>query len=254
MSETTTATRADHCVIAVAEAFRGDGEIIVSPMGTIPAIGARLARATFEPDLLLTDGEASLVRGTWGIDEPAPDEVEGWLPFRMMFDVIGTGRRHVMMGPVQIDQYGNANISAIGDFRQPKVQLLGVRGAPGNTVGHATSYWVAKHSTRAFVEQVDMVAGVGHDRAAAAGDSATRYHDLRRVVSSLGVFDFDDDGRMRLVAVHPGVTVDEVVEATGFELVIPDEVPETRAPTDEERRLLDEVIDPNDRRGQEVPG
>ena len=127
-----------------------------------------------------------------------------------------------------------------------------MRGAPGNTVGHATSYWVGNHSRRSFVEAVDMVSGVGNDRAAAGGPSVGRHHDLRRVVSPLGVFDFAPDGRMRIASVHPGVTVDEVVEATGFELVVPDDVPETRDPTAEERRLLDEVLDPNDRRGAEI--
>lgn len=253
MTTSSTTSRADHCVIACAEAWRGDGEIVANPMGTIPTLGARLARATFEPDLVLTDGEARMVRGTWGIDDPVPeDQVEGWLPFRTIFDVIGTGRRHVMMGPVQIDQYGNANISCIGDFERPKVQLLGVRGAPGNTVGHATSYWVANHSRRSFVDAVDMVSGVGNDRAAAGGDAVGRYHDLRRVVSPLGVFDFAPDGRMRIASVHPGVAVGEVVDATGFELVVPDDVPETRDPTDEERRLLDEILDPGNRRGAEV--
>jgi acyl CoA:acetate/3-ketoacid CoA transferase beta subunit len=246
------ATRAEICVVACAEAWRGDGEILASPIGLIPMIGARLARATFEPDLLLTDGEAYLTRGTWAIGDKPP-VVEGWMPFRFAFDVLWSGRRHVMMGPSQIDRYGNANISAIGDFRRPKVQLLGVRGAPGNTVNHPTSYWVPRHAPRSFVETVDMVSGVGYDRAAAAGPEASRYHQLRRVVSNLGVFDFDTpDHRMRVVSLHPGVTVDEVRAATAFELVVPDAVPVTRDPTDEELDLVRRVIDPTDLRSGEV--
>ena len=248
-----TATRAEICVVACAEAWRGDGEILASPIGLIPTIGARLARAVFEPDLMLTDGEAYLARGTWAIGEKPP-VVEGWMPFRYAFDVLWSGRRHVMMGPSQIDRYGNANISAIGDFAKPKVQLLGVRGAPGNTVNHPTSYWVPRHAPRSFVETVDMVSGVGYDRAAAAGPEASRFHHLRRVVSNLGVFDFDTpDRRMRLVSVHPGVTVEEVRAATAFELVVPDEVPFTRDPTDAELDLIRNVIDPSDRRSAEVP-
>lgn len=247
-------TRADYCVIACAEAWRGDGEILASPMGTTPAIGARLARATFAPDLLLSDGEAALVAGTWSISGPPPSAVEGYLPYRMVFDLLWTGRRHVMMGPSQVDRYGNANISAIGDFARPSRQLLGVRGAPGNTVNHPTSYWVAKHSARTFVERVDMVSGVGYDSAAKAGPSAERFLDLRRVVSNLGVFDFaTPDHRMRLVSLHPGVTVDEVVAATGFELEIDATVDVTRDPTDEEVRLINEVIDPKGVRHKEVP-
>jgi acyl CoA:acetate/3-ketoacid CoA transferase beta subunit len=247
-------TRAEHCVVACADAWRGDGEIFASPMGPIPSLGARLARATFEPDLLLSDGEASFVAGTWGLDDPAPDTVEAWVPFRTVFDLLWLGRRHVMMSPVQIDRYGNVNISCIGpDFAQPKVQLLGVRGAPGNTVSHATSYWVASHDPRTFVAHVDMVSGVGYDRAAAAGPTASEHLDLRRVVSPLGVFDFGGEGhRMRLVAVHPGVSVDEVAERTGFELAVTDEVPTSRAPTAEELQLLRTVLDPNGRRDREV--
>jgi acyl CoA:acetate/3-ketoacid CoA transferase beta subunit len=253
-TDATTATRAEHCVVACADAWRGDGEIFASPMGRIPSLGARLARATFEPDLLLSDGEASFVSGTWGLEDPVPDTVEGWVPFRTVFDLLWLGRRHVMMSPVQIDRYGNVNISCIGeDFTQPKVQLLGVRGAPGNTVSHATSYWVASHDARTFVERVDMVSGVGYDRAAAAGSTASEHLDLRCVVSPLGVFDFGgEDHRMRLVAVHPGVTVDEVVGSTGFELAVPDEVPTSRAPTDDELTLLRTVLDPNGLRDREV--
>ncbi len=242
--------------MACAEAWRGDGEILASPIGVIPAIGARLARATFAPDLLLTDGEAMLVTGTWAIgDPPEPPVVEGWLPYRAIFDLIYNGKRHVMMMPSQIDAYGNVNISAIGDFSRPKAALLGVRGAPGNTVNHPVSYWVPRHTPRTFVQRVDMVSGVGYDRAAQAGDSAARYHHLRRVVSDLGVFDFATPGhRMRLVSVHRGVTVADVRAATGFELVVPAQVPPTREPEAGELDLIRTVIDPRGARRAEVSG
>ncbi len=74
------------------------------------------------------------------------DVVEGWIPFRRVFDVVAYGKRHVMMGATQIDRHGNQNISAIGDFDRPTRQLLGARGAPGNTVNNRTSYWVPRHS------------------------------------------------------------------------------------------------------------
>jgi len=80
-------------------------------------------------------------------------------------------------------------------------------------------------------------------------------HEIRRVVSNLGVFDFaNDEKRMQLVSVHPDVTVDQVVEATGFELIVGDEVGETRLPTDEELRLIREVIDPRGLRKAEFGG
>ena len=238
------ASRAEVCTVACAEAWRGDGEIVASPMGIIPSAGARLARATFEPDLLLTDGEARYVAGTWALGEPAPGPVEGWVPFRSAFDLLWHGSRHVMMSPAQIDRYGNANISAIGDYARPTRQLLGVRGAPGNTVNHPTSYWVRRHLSRVFVPRVDMVSGVGYDRASAAG-AAYAFLDLRRVVTNLAVLDFGGpDHTMRLVSVHPGVSIDDVVARTGFELVIGGDVPQTRQPTAAELALIRDVIDP----------
>ncbi len=248
-------SRADVCVVACADAWRGDGEILASPMGTTPSIGARLARATFEPDLLLSDGEAYYIEGTWPVGAPAPaSAIEGYLPYRSVFDLVWSGRRHVMMGPSQLDRHGNANISAIGDFDRPTRQLLGARGAPGNTVNHPTSYWVPRHLPRTFVPRVDMVSGVGYDSAEKSGPSASRFLDLRRVVTNLAVLDFaTPDHSMRLASVHPGVTVDEVVANTGFELVIDGDVPTTREPTDEELQLIGEVLDPRGLRMKEVP-
>ncbi|RZQ63125.1 CoA-transferase subunit beta [Amycolatopsis suaedae] len=238
------ASRAEVAAVACAELFRGDGEILVSPMGLLPSLGARLARLTFEPDLLLSDGQACLVTGD--------AVVEGWLPFRTVLDtVVPHGRRHVVMGANQLDRHGNQNISAIGEHARPTRQLLGVRGGPGNTVNHRTSYWVPRHSTRVFVDHVDVVSGVGFARAAAAGQ---RFHDVHRVVTNLAVLDFGGPGHApRLVSVHPGVTVDEVRAATGFELDTTD-VAETRAPTGEELRLLRTVLDPKSLRDKEVPG
>lgn len=246
MTTMTTVTRAEYCVIACAEAWRDNGEVLASPMGLIPGFGARLAKRTFAPDLLLTDGEAMLV--------DLDGTVEGWLPYRQHLAMVTGGKRHVMMGASQIDRYGNQNISCIGDWAQPKRQLLGVRGAPVNTLNNPTSYWIPKHSRRVFVEHVDMVSGVGYQRAAEAGPSATRYHRLPRVVTNLGVFDFETpDHAMRLASLHPGVTVDEVAEATGFALVVPDDVPRTREPSAHELELIREVIDPRALRDREVP-
>jgi acyl CoA:acetate/3-ketoacid CoA transferase beta subunit len=106
-------TRAEVCAVAIAETFRGDGEILVSPIGTLPQIGARLARASFEPDLLMTDGVAPLVANVLPMsgDEGPEPVVEGWMPYRAVFDTLWSGRRHVMMGATQIDRYGNQNIA-----------------------------------------------------------------------------------------------------------------------------------------------
>ncbi|MQA62137.1 MAG: CoA-transferase [Actinophytocola sp.] len=241
----TAASRAEVAVVACAELFRGDGEIVASPMALIPAIGARLARLTFEPDLLLSDGEAYLL--------DTEGRVEGWQPFKKVLDVVVPhGKRHVVMGASQLDRFGNQNISAIGEHAHPKRQLLGVRGAPGNTVNNRTSYWVPRHGTRVFTPAVDVVSGVGHDNAAKAGQAATRFHDLHRVVTDLAVLDFSGpEHTMRLVSVHPGVSVADVVERTGFELDT-SAVTSTRLPDHDELRLIREVLDPAGSREREV--
>jgi acyl CoA:acetate/3-ketoacid CoA transferase beta subunit len=204
---------------------------------------------------MMTDGEAGLIANDQAIPLKADRVYETWNPYRRMFDVVWSGRRHVMMGATQVDRFGNQNIAALGGTpTQPRTQLLGFRGAPGNTINDVTSYWVPSHGPRVFVEAVDVVTGIGYDRAAELGGDGGRFHEIRRVVSNLGVFDFDTPNHsMQLRTIHPGVTVDEVVEATGFSLVVPADVEETRLPTPDELRLLDEVIDPAGTRFREVP-
>jgi acyl CoA:acetate/3-ketoacid CoA transferase beta subunit len=254
MSETTAtpATRAEVCVVACAEAWRGDGEILAAAMGTCSVLGARLARRTFEPGLLTTDGGALLTAEPVALGA-GPGAIEGWLPFREHLWLVQNGRRHVMMGASQIDGYGNTNISVIGDWEKPKSQLLGMRGAPGNTICNPVSYWIPRQSPRVFVERVDVVSGVGYGRAAELGPEAARFHGLRRVVTDLAVFDFaTPDGRMRLASVHPGADIGQVADAAGFDLVIEGDVPTTRTPAGEELRLIREVLDPKSIRDKEV--
>ena len=243
-------TRAEFCVIACAEAWRGDGEVMASPFGTIPALGARLAKLTFAPDLVLTDGEAALMVGAPPLGTPPGELVlEAAMPYRSVFDVVWSGRRHIMMMATQIDRYGQPEhlrhrpldppegpagrrARRARQHRQPPHQLLGARPhrrAPSSS----RSTWCAASATTGPPPP---------------GPAATRFHDVRRVVSNLGVFDFETpDHTMRLRSVHPGVTVDDVVAATGFELTIPDDVAETRLPTPEELELIREVLDPGAR-------
>ena len=251
MSET---TRAEYCAVAIADCFADDGEIMGSPMGLLPSLGARLAKLTSNPLLMITDGESRILQGAppLGVTQ---DVVEGWMPFRLVLEsVVPFGKRHVMMGATQIDRKGNQNISAIGEWARPKRQLLGVRGAPGNTVNNKTSYWVPKHSSRVFVDHVDIVSGVGRARAEAAGPAATRFHQVHRVVSDLGVFDFDGPGHtMQFVSVHPGVTVDDVQAASSFEIHTTGDVPTTREPSPGELMLIRDMLDPKKLREREVP-
>jgi len=245
-----TATRAEVAAVACSDLFRGAGTILASTVGIVPTIGARLARLTHAPDLLLSDGEATLYADTPAVDEPFR-EPEAPFPYARLFELIARGRRHVVMGAAQIDRQGDQNLSAIGDRDHPNRQLLGARAAATNTVNHATSYWIARHSPRVFVERVDVVTGVGPARARAAG--ADRFQDLRRIVTDLAVLDFTGPaGTVALVSLHPGVALDQVTAATGFPVHIPADVPETRLPTDEELRLVRERLDPRGLRDREV--
>ncbi|WP_026917482.1 CoA-transferase subunit beta [Gordonia shandongensis] len=249
-TESPDATRAEYCVTACADIFTGAGEIVASPMATTPLIGARLARLTTEPDLILTDGEALILADTPAVGKSGP--IEGWLPFSKVFDVVASGRRHVVMGANQIDRYGNQNLSAFGPLSQPTRQMFGVRGAPGNTINHPTSYWVARHTARVFPEKVDIVSGVGYDK---VDERNPAYDDLdiHRVVTNLGVFDFNGPGHtMRALSLHPGVTADEVAENTGFPVADLASAPVTAAPTAEQLRLIREVVDPKGLRDREV--
>jgi acyl CoA:acetate/3-ketoacid CoA transferase beta subunit len=246
----TEVTRAEYCAIACAELFADAGEIFASPMATLPLIGARLAKLTTEPDLIITDGEALILADAPAIGGTAP--IEGYIPFSKVFDVVASGRRHVVMGANQIDKFGNQNLSAFGPLDKPTRQMFGLRGAPGNTINHATSYWVGKHSSRVFADQVDVVCGVGYDKVDPE-NPAFRFLKNHQVVTNLGVFDFQGPGQtMRAVSLHPGVTAEDVAANTSFEIAGLAEAGVTREPTAEELRLIREVIDPRGLRDREV--
>jgi acyl CoA:acetate/3-ketoacid CoA transferase beta subunit len=130
--------------------------------------------------------------------------------------------------------------------------MFGLRGSPGNTINHATSYWVGNHSTRVFTHAVDIVSGIGYDKVD-ADNPAFRFVNVYRVVSNLGVFDFGGpDHTMRALSLHPGVSPGEVREATSFDVHGLGEAGETRLPTDDELRLIREVIDPKALRDREI--
>lgn len=244
------ASRAEVCVVACAEIFRGAGEIMISPMTTVVSIGARLARLTFSPDILLTDGEARLLADTPALGDTSA--TEGWMPFGRVFETLAWGRRHVVMGANQVDRYGNQNLSAFGPLQHPTRQMFGVRGAPGNTINHATSYWVGNHSKRVFCDAVDVVSGIGYDKVD-ANNPAFRFVNIYQVVSNLGVFDFGGPGNtMRALSLHPDVSPNDVRAATSFAVHGLDEAGTSRLPSEEELRLIRDVIDPKALRDKEV--
>jgi glutaconate CoA-transferase subunit B len=145
------------------------------------------------------------------------------------------------MGGAQIDQYGNLNSSFIGDPARPKTRLPGTGG--GNDIASLAQMIVAmKHEKRRFVEHVDFITSPGfihgvntrHDSGLVAGG-------MYRVVTDLAVFDFDEqDRRMRVIALNPGVTREQLQDNTGFKLNFSDNLSVTEPPTEHELKVLRE--------------
>ena len=233
----------DRIICAASEAWKDDGEVLATGIGIVPRLAASLSMLSSNPDLMMTDSEAWLVR------EPVPigprngyePRREGWMGFTRIFDNVWSGKRHAMVGPTQIDRFGQANISMIGkDYDKPRTMMLGVRGFPGNSISHANSFFVPNHSTKVFVDgEVDMVASVGYNPARLARGWSLDDIDVRMVFTNLAVMDFGGPERqLQVLSLHPGVTAEQVQEATGFALHIPADVQETAAPTDAQLALL----------------
>jgi len=245
-------TLVDRIVCAAAQAWAEDGEVLATGIGVVPRLAASLCMASTNRELMMTDSEA------WLVSEPVPvgprggyqPKRETWMGFARIFDNVWGGKRHAMVGPTQIDRFGQANISMVGsDYRRPKAQMLGVRGFPGNSMSHANSFFVPNHNPKVFVAgEVDMVASVGYNPARLARGWSLDDIDIRLIVTNLAVMDFGGPNRqVRLVSLHPGASAQQVQEATGFPLHIPDAVPETTAPTDAQLALLAR-LDPHNAR------
>lgn len=237
-------TLAELMITAASEAWRGDGEVLATGIGLLPRLAASLSMLSSNPDLLMTDSEAFLLSAPNPVGARAADfapAYETWMGFSRIFDNVWGGKRHAMVGPTQIDRFGQANISMIGsDYARPKSMMLGVRGFPGNSINHANSFFVPNHSPKVFVAgEVDMVASAGYNAARLARGWTLDEIDIRLLVTNLCVMDFGGPGhQVRLKSLHPGVTADQVQQATGFELQIDAGVPETPAPTADQLALL----------------
>jgi len=236
-------TLVDRVICAAAQAWRDDGEVLATGIGIVPRLAASLCMVAINTDLMMTDSEA------WLVSEPVPvgpregyqPKRESWMGFSRIFDNVWGGKRHAMVGPTQIDRFGQANISMIGaDYQKPKSMMLDVRGFPGNSINHANSFFVPQHSTKVFVAgEVDMVASVGYNPERLARGWSLDEIDIRFIFTNLCAMDFrGPDRQVRLVSLHPGVSVTQVQEATGFALHIPDSVPTTADPTPEQLALL----------------
>jgi glutaconate CoA-transferase subunit B len=219
-------------MMAVAAARRlRNGDVCFVGIG-LPSLAANLARATHAPECVLiyesgTIGakpqELPLSIGDGELAETADAVVS--VPEMFAYWLQG-GRIDVgFLGAAQIDRRGNLNSTVIGEYDRPKVRLPGGGGAPEIATSVREVFVMLRHSPRTFVEQLDFLTSVG-DR-------------VRVVVTDLGILEPDEaTSELTLTYVHPGVWVEQVREATGWDLQVADGVGETSEPTESELRAL----------------
>lgn len=248
---------AELCIVAAAQAFENAGEVLATGIGVIPRLAASVAMKTTNRDLMMTDSEAFLLSEPNPLGKRGDDFVqanETWMGFSRIFDNVWSGRRHAMLGPTQIDRYGQSNTSALGgSYQQPKVMMLGARGFPGNSISHGNSFFVPSHNTRVFVEgECDFVSSIGYNPSRLPKGRSLDDVEIGLMVTNLCVLDFGGpDHQVRLVSLHPGVTGEQVVQNTGFALHIPNEVPTTEAPTEAQMAII-EQMDPHNLRALQI--
>ena len=250
-------TRAELIIAAAARAWQDDDEIVAAGIGPLPRLAASLAKLTLNPKLLLTDGEYYFVEDPVAIGprDVSAFSAAGWAPYNRMFDIVWSGRRHAMVMPSQIDRWGQMNISCLGPHEKPKVQLVGVRGFPCNSVCHPNSMFVPAHSTRVFVpDEVDVVCSAGYNKKRWPNGADMSRVDLRMIVTDLCIMDYKGPDRsIRVVSIHPGVTVGQVQQATGFPLHMTSDLLQTNAPSEEELAII-RRLDPHNIRATVIKG
>jgi glutaconate CoA-transferase subunit B len=226
VSATATYTADEMMAVEAARRLR-DGDVCFVGIG-LPSLAANLARATHAPGCVLiyesgTIGakplELPLSIGDGELAETA-DAVVG-VPEMFAYWLQGGHIDVGFLGAAQIDRWGNLNSTVIGEYDSPKVRLPGGGGAPEIATSVQRVFVTLRHSRRAFVEELDFRTSAG-DRVAV-------------VVTDLGILEPDPATReLTLTSVHPGVGVDEVREATGWDLRVADSVGETREPSEQE--------------------
>jgi glutaconate CoA-transferase subunit B len=220
----------------------------------IPMLAASLAQRLYAPDLIAVFEFG----GTGALLEDLPMAVGEARTFHKavsasgICDIMETAQRgfidYGFLGGAQIDPYGNLNSTVIGDYGAPKVRLPGSGG--GNDVGSLCWQTIAlmRHDRLRFVPRVDFITTPGYLSGRGAREAAGLPAGTGplAVISTLATMGFDRETcRMRLEALHPGVTVEQVIENTGFELPLADEIRENAPPTAEELETLRTEIDPD---------
>ena len=249
-------------ITVLADQFHNDDQATNGMGSFIPVAAFMLARMTHAPDLIWLAGTVGL--------EPRPKRIPAstleaplWKDSIIYIEQYGDAWHLLFsnrwiekfcVGAAQLDQYGNANNSVIGsDYHAPKVRLPGTAGlADLCSLGKKLYYCNLNHSPRSLVEKVDFISGAGYLDGDDARDRLGLANGPQLVITNLAVMDFHPDNkRMRLKSVHPGVSVEQVQTATGFELLLPDgEVPETLRPSEAQVPLIRETIDPDEMRNK----
>jgi glutaconate CoA-transferase subunit B len=222
-------------MMAVEAARRlADGTVCFVGIG-LPSLAANLARRTHAPECVLVYESGTIGAKPTKLplsigDGELADTADAVVSVPEMFAYWLQGNRIDVgfLGAAQIDKHGNLNSTVIGDYDHPKVRLPGGGGAPEIATGVRDVFVMLRQSPRAFVERLDFTTSVG-DR-------------VRVVVTDLGILE-PQDGELTLVAVHPGVEVDDVRSATGWDLRIARDVRVTEPPSDTELSAL-RTLDP----------
>ena len=219
----------------------------------LPTLAASLAHLTVAPGLEIVYESGVCGAHPSHLPETIADAVlitgaEAVLSMPALFGYVLQGG-HIdvgFLGAAQIDRWGNLNSSVIGDWHAPKVRLPGSGGAM-EVMANAREVFVVmrRHDRRSFVDELDFCTSPGPDRALAEGIRPLGAG-VTRVVTELGILAREGAGEpLRLVAVHPGVTVEQVRAATGWDLEVAAEVSEVEPPGEAELRLLREDVDPD---------
>ena len=147
---------------------------------------------------------------------------------------------------IQADQYGNINLSVVGEYDKPLLRGPGGAGAPEVIKMHRKMIgYFPSHTTRTLVPKVDVITGTRYVIGAKERVKSGYRPGPIRYITNLAVISKEEkDKPFKIDSVHPGVSVEQVVENTGFELEVPKDVPETEKPTVEQVRLLREEVDP----------
>jgi glutaconate CoA-transferase, subunit B len=216
-----------------------------------PSTAALLARMVHNPRLVLVYESGTIGAKPLHIplsigDGELAETADAVVSVPEMFNYwIGPGRVQVaFLGAAQVDRFGNLNSTVIGDYEHPRTRLPGAGGAPEIAACCQEVVVIAPHSARTFVDHLDFRTTVGYGDG--PGDRRRlgfRGRGPTAVVTDLGVLEPDADRcELTLTQIHPGVELDQVREATGWDLRVADDLGHTPSPTDEELAALRELL------------